>query len=502
MPRSAVIAITVLGVIALVASTTFALVRSAQLRTAEAELAALRAEVADQGDGAAPTASEPSSAPDSGALDDLLGEDGARALDDLLSEDGGIGDLLGDDGQLLAQCIQTAGQPGAQDIPDTTAAEQIAQISDLVEQQRELEYGEQPSPTFLDDDAIGERLAREVRKEYRAEDADVDQRTLAALSAVPSGTDLVALQTELLTSQVAGYYDPDTGELVVRGDATDDGLDPTAQATLAHELEHALADQALELPVDTTEDVADSDAALAALSVVEGDATLTQQQFVLVGMTIREQLGLNTDPGALEAQEQLADVPHYVAQSLQFPYLAGLRFVCDRYVDGGWDAVDAAYDDLPTSSVEILDPARYGTAPVDPRDPGELGGDWEVARTTTLGAADLLWLFEAPGGDTGRALEQPRERALAWTGGELATWTRGDDTAVGVALTQAPDGPLCDAVTTWYERAFPDASDAPTRRDERLVREGDAQTAVVTCAGDEVRLGIGPDVDTARALVR
>jgi hypothetical protein len=169
-------------------------------------------------------------------------------------------------------------------------------------------------------------------------------------------------------------------------------------------------------------------------------------------------------------------------------------------VTGGWDAVDAAYDDLPTTSAEILDPQRYGTGAVDPRDPGDLGGDWRRGRTTTLGAADLLWLFEAPGDDTTRALEDARTRALAWTGGELAVWTSGGDTAVGVALTQRPDGPLCDAVTTWYERAFPDSTEAPTRREERLVREGGRQTAVVTCAGDEVRLGIGPDLATARAL--
>lgn len=502
MPRSAVIAITVLGVVALVVSTMFAVVRSAQLRGARAELAALRAELTGEGKGgAAPSPSEPAST-GPGALDDLLGEDGARALDRLLSEERGVGGLPGDDGRLLAQCLQPAGRPGEHDVPDAAADDQIAQISALVQQQRALEYDEQPSPTFLDDARIEERLAKEVREEYRPDDADIDQRTLAALGAVPAGTDLVKLQTDLLTSQVAGFYDPDSGELVVRGDAAEDGLDPAAQATLAHELEHALADQALELPVDTTEDVTDSDAALAALSVIEGDATLTQQQFVVVGMTIREQLGLSTDPDALAAQEQLADVPHYLARSLEFPYLAGLRFVCERYLDGGWEAVDAAYDDLPTSSAEIMDPTRYGTPSTDPRDPGDLRGDWDRARTTTLGAADLLWLFEAPGGDPGRALEQPRERALAWTGGELVTWTRGDETAVGVALTQAADGPLCDAVTTWYEGAFPDASDAPTRRGERLVREGDAQTAVVACVDDEVRLGIGPDLDTARTLVR
>ena len=282
------------------------------------------------------------------------------------------------DGQLLARCIEPTGRPGAQDIRNGAATDEIAQISSLVQRLRDLRYDTQPTPTFLDDAATGRRLAKEVRDEYRPKDADIDQRILAALGAVPPGSDLIGLQTDLLTSQVAGFYDPDNGELVVRGDA-DDGLDPTAQATLAHELEHALADQALELPVDTTEDVADSDAALAALSLIEGDATLTQQQFVVVGMTIREQLGLTTDPDALAAQEQLADVPHYLAQSLQFPYLAGLRFVCDRYLDGGWAAVDAAYDDLPTSSAEILDPARYGTAPVDPRDPGEPGGDWQRA---------------------------------------------------------------------------------------------------------------------------
>jgi hypothetical protein len=499
MPRSAVIAIAVLGVVALLASSTFALVRSAQLRTAQAQLAALRAEL-EGGDGSepSPAASEPP--PSSGALDELLGEDGRQALDDLLSEDGGVEDLFGEDGQLLASCIQPEGQPGSADIPDTAATAQIERISALVQRQRALEYDEQPSPAFLDDAAIEERLAEEVREEYSAEDADIDQRTLTALGAVPAGTDLVALQTDLLTSQVAGFYDPDTGELVVRGEAGETSLDPAAQATLAHELEHALADQALELPIDTTEDLADSDGALAALSVIEGDATLTQQRFVVLGMTIREQLGLSTDPDALAAQEQLADVPHYLAESLQFPYLSGLRFVCDRFVAGGWDAVDAVYDDLPASSAEILDPSRYGTPPVDPRDPGALGGAWEQARSTTIGAADLLWLFQAPGDDTGRRLDDARAQALAWTGGELVTWTRDDDTAVGVALTQADDGPLCDAVTTWYERAYPEATDAPTRRDERLVREGADQTAVVVCAGEEVRLGIGPDLRTARAL--
>ena len=306
MPRSVVIAITVLGVAALLLSTTFALVRSAQLANSRAQIAALRSELAEARDGSSDGGGDADATEPANPLDDLLEGGG---LDDLFSEDGRLEDLLGGDVEQLARCIRQAGPPGSSDVPDGDAAEQIAQISDAVQRLRSLSFEEDPSPDFLDDARIAERLTAEVREDYDEGDAEADQRILPALGAVPPGLDLIEVLTALLTSQVAGFYDPDTGELVVRGDASDNGLDPAAQSTLAHELEHALADQAFDLPVDVTEDVTDSDAALAALSVVEGDATLTQQQFTVVGMTVAEQLGLNTDPSALAAQRELADVP-------------------------------------------------------------------------------------------------------------------------------------------------------------------------------------------------
>ena len=52
-----------------------------------------------------------------------------------------------------------------------------------------------------------------------------------------------------------------------------------------------------------------------------------------------------------------------------------------------------------------------GVAAVDPRDPGVPGGDWQRARTSTFGAADLLWLFGAPGDDPARALLSSGRRA-------------------------------------------------------------------------------------------
>ncbi len=77
--------------------------------------------------------------------------------------------------------------------------------------------------------------------------------------------------------------------------------------------------------------------------------------------------------------------------------------------------------------------------------------------------------------------------------------TRGDDTAVGIALEQRRGQPdLCATVSSWYDRAFP-GTDADGGGDgERLVRQSRTQTGVVRCDGGEVRVGIGPDAATAR----
>ena len=53
----------------------------------------------------------------------------------------------------------------------------------------------------------------------------------------------------------------------------------------------------------------------------------------------------------------------------------------------------------------------------------------------------------------------------------------------------------------WYDAAFDD-SEVETKASEQLARDGDRQDAVVSCSEDEVRLGIGPDIDTARAIVQ
>lgn len=431
-----------------------------------------------------------------GGLEDLF-DGGLGQIDDLL----GGGDLLGgSDPQALAACVgagDIGGLFGSGEDLTGSLGEQIAQIARSVEELRELRFTTEVIPTLLSPADFAERVAATVRAEYPAADADIDGRYLAALGAIPAGTDLLELQAELLAGQVAGFYDPDTGELVVPDDG-DGVLDASERLILAHELDHALTDQALGLPaIDVP---TDWDGNLARSALAEGDATLLMQRYAATQLSVLDQLGQMLDPDVVASQQQLDATPPYLRRELMFPYTDGLGYVCDAYLAGEWRAVDADYATPPASTAEILFPER---ADLRPRDAGDLrgpGGAWTVVRTDTIGVAQLLWLFEAPGGDESAGLPDAREAVRAWDGGEVLVATRGDDTAVGLALVDgSASGALCRAVDTWYGASFDD--DVRSATGGTVTFDGGRQAAVLECRGDEVRLGIGPDPATAAALI-
>ena len=401
----------------------------------------------------------------------------------------------------LAACVTrgvTLEELGSAPVEADDAAGQVTVITDRVEAPRGLPEREPVAAGFLTGEEIEERASELIGQDYTAADADLDRRLLAALGAVPADIDLLAAQSELVSGQIAGYYDTDASELVVRADDPSQTLPPGEQVTLAHELTHALADQAfgLDLPEDRP-----ADEQAASVALVEGDAVLAMERFSLEAFDLAEQQQMAADPEIAEAGEQLEDFPHVLTASLLFSYAEGLGFVCDRYAEGGWAAVDAAYEDRPTTTAEIMFPGRYPTAAIAPRPVPQAGGAWEVAREDTLGAADLLWLFEAPGDDLASALDEPRDRAADWAGGTYALSTDGDASALGVALVavEGRGADLCASASTWYDAAFSDAAPASAQAAE-LARDGAEQDAVLTCEADEVRLGIAPDLATAATL--
>jgi hypothetical protein len=416
---------------------------------------------------------------------------------------GELGESIGGGGsQGLFGCLFPDQPLSGPPLGDGTVEEQVQAIADQVERLRELAFTEPVEPEFVSPQESTDLVQDLFLEEYTEAIGDVEERLLTTVGAIPEGTDLRSLRSDLLGQQVAGFYDPETGQLVVRQAGED--LSPTDRVVLAHELDHALTDQALGLPVPDDLRAGREDADLAGSSLAEGDATLLMQQFS-ASLPLGEQLqGL--DPSAfieaIQAQAGLANLPPYLQSELTFPYEDGMSFACDLYQDGGWAAVDRAYRDPPDSTLEILFPERYreGFAPVDPRDPELRLKAWRATAFVQMGAAPLLWLFQAPGGDPDAALADPRASVEAWAGGEIHLWTNGPDTAVAMLLAEQPGrDTLCADVGEWYGASFQDDREVRTAGGGLEVTGG-AQDAVVACTADEVRVGIAPDLRTARLL--
>lgn len=382
--------------------------------------------------------------------------------------------------------------------PTETLAEQVERVAGVVAEIRGHPFDEVPEPVVLSPDELEARV-REELEVYTVEDADLDGLLLTALGVLEPGSDLRSLLIDAYGEQVAGFYDPDTDELVVSGAGDGERLGRVDELTLAHELQHALADQVFGLPSEDEVPEGEEDEEFARTALIEGDATVTMSAYAEVGFSAADRMLLL---GELEdLASGLADateLPHLLQRQLEFPYVEGAGFVAALLETGGWAAVDAAYAEPPTSTAAVLDPQRYldgeQVAPEALR--GRPGAAWELARTIDIGAVDLLYLFEAPGDDPERALDQPRARALAWSSGTADQWSRDGDHAVAIALTGDVEL-LCDSLDAWYSAAFPDAERSATATGASW--DGGQQDATLTC-DDAARLGIGPDPATADAL--
>ena len=511
LPRWVLPVLLVVAVLALAVTGTVAVRQHREIERLRADLAEAEERIAELEEGG-------------GGLGRLFGElfgEGGGGLEGLLEggldgllegllegrDGGGPEDLTGGvDPADLARCLGGDGMGGlfgggdpivADDLPS-----QIDAIADRVADIRGLELRDPVEPELLPSAEFTALITDLVREDYTEEDADLDRRVLSALGAVDEDVDLRGMAVDLVGQQAAGFYNTDTGQLVVRADDPDELLGPTGQVVLAHELQHAAADQRFGLP-DDPDAPADGDADRAGLALVEGDATLFMQHFTLDAFDMMEQLGMATDPSVAGSQEQLEGYPEYLQRELVFPYTEGLAFACDLYADGGWAAVDEAYADLPTTTAQVLWPERYAAdeGPADVAALADPGGSWSQERSSTIGAADLLWLFSAPGDDDAAALDEPRDRAAAWAGGQLELWTDGAASAVGIALAQRPgERDLCASMTDWYDAAFSEAEPADLSGEEALAVSGPDQDAVILCDGDGVRIGIAPDLATARRV--
>ena len=285
-------------------------------------------------------------------------------------------------------------------------------------------------------------------------------------------------------------YLPDDQTMYVAIGVTDDELD----ATLAHELVHALQDQYFEIGKKMKYKAGASDALGAVQALAEGDATSAMIDEMILQKKGENGLASMTavDIPDRTAEEFLDDAlqdkkpdaairtaPRFIALGLVAPYADGLSFVNGLRRRGGWDAVDNAWQKPPTTTEQLLHLQKF-----DAQEPNvdvaiatgvALGAGWSKTYDDMFGeeegrlafsqwmnndaskraaegwGGDRVTLFETSGGDHAvawrivydddkQANEASQILEVAWTSG-FGTPTKSSNAGVDVLVFGAPVAP-------------------------------------------------------------
>lgn len=292
----------------------------------------------------------------------------------------------------------TDATPEATAAADRSAlAQHLTEIEESMSRIRELEPLNPITRRFPTRAELEAFLISALDEQLDAETAFREAQFYAAFDFLPAGVDLRQLYLDLLTAQVAGFYDPETevmNVILIGGGQPRELLPLLERITYAHEYVHALQDQHFglrEIGFDPQAALDNPDRTLAVQALIEGDATLAMNDYAILVTQA------NPLAAALQLLVQGAQVggltlppgtPEILEQELLFPYFTGLTFVQALHREGGWARINQAYSDLPQSSEQILHPDRYleGDAPQEVTlDAVALGAGWEKLLDRTLG---------------------------------------------------------------------------------------------------------------------
>jgi hypothetical protein len=305
--------------------------------------------------------------------------------------------------------------------PIVDPATVYATIEDQVIAIRDLKPKAKVDPKILDDAGIKKLVADSFSKDNPPEVVAANERILKAFDLLPPDASLTDLYINLLGSQVAGLYNPEHKTLYVVSRSGQ--LGGAEKTTFAHEFTHALQDQNFDLGSLHLDEIGQGDRSLARLSLVEGDAVLSQSLWQLKHLTQAELGQMLAAAGSDPSTKVLLDMPPILRESLLFPYVQGLSFVQGLQAGGSWQGVDDAFTKPPASTEQILHPEKYasGEAPIAvtlPKDlAARMGAGWTVALEDSFGEFQLgVWLR----GNTTIGAGAANDAAAGWGGDRIA----------------------------------------------------------------------------------
>jgi hypothetical protein len=356
---------------------------------------------------------------------------------------------------------------------------------EFIQQQVIRDRGLEPSGVFtrtlLTRDQLRQRVIDDFLEDYSPEEAREDVIILESLGLLNADFDMYQFYLDLLSEQVAGFYDNETKEMVVVQGSTFAG---TERLTYAHEYTHALQDQNYDLRdgLDYSEESCenDSERCAAIQSLIEGDASLSELNWFMNHANSEDRLDILDFYNSFE-QPVMDSSPDFISEDFLFPYEYGFAFVQYLYDRGGWEAVDQVYANLPLSTEQILHPEQYPAdkpIPITLPDLVEvLGEGWMEIDQDVMGEW-YTYLILAYGLDEDARLDEDEaaEAAEGW-GGDAFSVLYHEETSATVMVLRTLWESSVEAVE------FADAFQAYAR--DRFTRPKEFQPDYVMWVGDE-----------------
>ncbi|MEO6598647.1 MAG: hypothetical protein ABIQ16_02160 [Polyangiaceae bacterium] len=379
--------------------------------------------------------------------------------------------------------MHSAPQPSASassttTIGDATAEATVARALSYVSGLRELEATGPVKGRVITRDEMVSRVEHSLDTEVPPKVVNASGEILFALGTVPASFDYRLGLLQVMRSELLGFYEPHEKTMFIGGDVRGKELD----ATLWHELVHALQDQhyGLEKLLDWSDDAGDWQAAVHALA--EGDATSAMIDALFVDKHVRAP---DLPDSVMDLQSALSagsviGVPPIIKRSVVAPYMDGLSFVNALRRRGGWSAVAAAWQRLPASTEQVLHLEKY-----DAHEPPEAlpalalsaSGPTQAVYSDVYGEQTLRVLFEEwmPAGAA-------RDAAAGWAGDRLTSYADGPLVSVAWRLRYDNEAAALNALHAFARGVLAPEDPGPDARGRlsEFVSAADAERATRT----------------------
>ena len=337
-------------------------------------------------------------------------------------------------GQLRAPVSPPAAITDAVD-QSATAEREVAHALKYVSALRELPPLARVKGRVISRDEMVAFVDRDLDTQVPPSVVRASGEILFALGTVPASFDYRRGLLDVMRAELLGFYEPHEKTMFLSADLHGQELD----ATLWHELVHALQDQhyGLEKLLTFSDDASDWQGAVHALA--EGDATsaMIDAMFSPKGARATDLPDSVMDLQSALSNGLVGQVPAIIKRSVVAPYVDGLSFVNSLRRRGGWAAVDAAWRRLPTSTEQLLHLDKYDSSESSAVLPALEAPHPESLHPTysdIYGEEALRVLFEEwmPAGAA-------HEAAAGWGGDRIASFSDGALTAVAWAIRYDSD---------------------------------------------------------------